>query len=266
MLFNRMLAGLPWAERVIKIVWVILGVSYIVAQISCFTDCRPFYLYWQVVPDPGLSPCCNVTENAFSHLQLGKCSQALGQLFIVGGLNIASDLILIFLPMPTLFRIKRPLLARLRLIALFSLDFFLVATTILRFPLTLANSPSSVNRTTWASIEAVVAALTANLPTLYSLRNRSSMPVSDSHDITEIGSHTHHSSHQGWRKMGNRNHATGNAYSNSEENILAEAKQKSDRIMVTQSVELSDIKSNKKLGEVSERSWIIMGDSRDGSP
>jgi hypothetical protein len=37
-----------------KFYWVILVVTYIVAQVVTFVECQPLYLYWQVVPDPGI--------------------------------------------------------------------------------------------------------------------------------------------------------------------------------------------------------------------
>lgn len=53
LLYHRILSGFQYARTIMKIHWVILGVSYIVIQVVTFTDCRPFELYWQVVPDPG---------------------------------------------------------------------------------------------------------------------------------------------------------------------------------------------------------------------
>lgn len=37
-----------------KIYWFILFATFVVAQVTTFTECHPFYLYWQVIPDPGM--------------------------------------------------------------------------------------------------------------------------------------------------------------------------------------------------------------------
>lgn len=52
-LYKRMLAGLHWADMVMKIYWAVLGASYIVIQVVTFTDCKPVHLYWQLIPNPG---------------------------------------------------------------------------------------------------------------------------------------------------------------------------------------------------------------------
>jgi hypothetical protein len=48
-----------------RVYWVILFATLVPVQVSCFTECHPFHLYWQVVPDPGtddglLSPMTDV--------------------------------------------------------------------------------------------------------------------------------------------------------------------------------------------------------------
>ncbi|RFU24348.1 hypothetical protein B7463_g11990, partial [Scytalidium lignicola] len=154
-LYKRVLGVLPWAERVMKVYWLILGATYIVIQVVTFTDCRPLHLYWQVVPDPG------------------TCSEALGQLIIIGALNIFTDVLLIVLPIPVLAGIRQTVWAKLRLLSLFSLGFFLVAITVIRLPINFSHGFQQVNRTTWASVESLTAAIVANFPTLYILRNRS---------------------------------------------------------------------------------------------
>lgn len=87
--YKRILFGLSWTGLVMNIYWGILAGTYVVIQVVTFTDCRPLHLYWQVVPDPG------------------TCSEALGQLIILGALNIFTDILLIILPMPALLRVRR---------------------------------------------------------------------------------------------------------------------------------------------------------------
>jgi hypothetical protein len=137
----------------------------------------------------------------------GTCSQALVQLVVLGALNIITDIMLIVLPMPALLKIRRSLIEyvlqislvviftnfclalfywkipfiywtvhtdktprRLQLVGLFSLGLVVVVVTIVRLPLNYSNGTVQVNRTTWASTEALAAALVANIPTIYTLR------------------------------------------------------------------------------------------------
>jgi hypothetical protein len=120
----------------------------------------------------------------------GTCSEALGQLIILGALNIFTDVLLILLPMPALFEIRRSFPAKLRLFSLFSVGLFLVAITIIRLPLNFNHGMYQVNRTTWASVESFAAAFVANIPTLYTLRKREKVtppPIGEGMDRT-IGS------------------------------------------------------------------------------
>jgi len=106
-LYQRILCGLHQTSVVVKIYWGILAASYVVIQVVTFTDCRPIYLYWQVLPDPG--KLILLYTGSKTNLRPGNCSKALGQLFILGGLNIFTDILLIVLPMPTLFSIRSSL-------------------------------------------------------------------------------------------------------------------------------------------------------------
>lgn len=87
-----MFKALIWMDVTMKIYWAILFVTYVVAQVVNFTDCRPLQLYWQVVPDPGV------------------CTEALNQLLILGLITIITDVMLIVLPMPLLFKVQRSFL------------------------------------------------------------------------------------------------------------------------------------------------------------
>lgn len=49
---QRLLKGLK-SERITRFYWATLGVTFLVALTVTFTECYPFKLYYQVVPDPG---------------------------------------------------------------------------------------------------------------------------------------------------------------------------------------------------------------------
>lgn len=51
--YKRLTVNVERYTLVHKISWVIMGLSYVVVQISTFVECEPFHLYWQVLPAPG---------------------------------------------------------------------------------------------------------------------------------------------------------------------------------------------------------------------
>jgi hypothetical protein len=52
-LYNRFLPCIPWARVAMKFNWAILAVTYVAIQVASVAECHPFYLYWQITPDPG---------------------------------------------------------------------------------------------------------------------------------------------------------------------------------------------------------------------
>ncbi len=108
MLYKRMFQALIWMDATVKIYWSILFATYIVAQVVTFTDCHPLDLYWQVVPDPGIRSGNQVQlEGLLTSDVLGTCAEALNQLLILGLITIITDVMLIVLPMPLLFKVQR---------------------------------------------------------------------------------------------------------------------------------------------------------------
>ncbi|KAI9375846.1 hypothetical protein BJX61DRAFT_62522 [Aspergillus egyptiacus] len=151
LLCERVLTGLPKPEMIVKVYWFILLGSLVAVQGTTFGECIPSRLYWQVLPDPG------------------DCVNANTQLVTLVALNIATDAMLILLPMPWLLRVRKSWLKRLQYVALFSVGLLLIAIAIVRLPY-YGDSTAQVNRNTWGSVEEFFAAFVANIPTLFTLR------------------------------------------------------------------------------------------------
>ncbi|KAL4818319.1 hypothetical protein BDW67DRAFT_15393 [Aspergillus spinulosporus] len=151
LLCERVLSGLPEPEMIVKVYWVVLLGSLAAVMGTTFGECRPARLYWQVVPDPG------------------DCVKANIQLITLVALNIATDAMLILLPMPWLLRVRKSWLKRLQYVLLFSVGLLLIAVAIVRLPV-YSTSTAQVNRNTWGSVEEFFAAVAANVPTLFTLR------------------------------------------------------------------------------------------------
>ncbi|KOS40466.1 hypothetical protein ACN38_g8649 [Penicillium nordicum] len=149
--YRRLLKHLPW-EKVTMISYIsIFAATYAIVQIVTFTECDPFNHYWIVLPDPG------------------TCCQAQLELIVLGVLNVITDIMLIALPIPILVLVKRSAMQKFQLAILFSIGLFIVAITIARLPQNARNPTAQVNRTTWASVELLAAAIVANAPVLYGL-------------------------------------------------------------------------------------------------
>ena len=86
---------------------------------------------------------------------------------------MATDIMLIALPLPSLFRIQRPLIQRLRLIALFLVGLTIVAVTMTRLLMNVVLFHRSGQSHNVANVEILFEAFVANAPTIYGLFNTS---------------------------------------------------------------------------------------------
>ncbi|KAH7009778.1 hypothetical protein EDB80DRAFT_868307 [Ilyonectria destructans] len=111
---------------------VVFFIAYVVVNLVTFSGCKPFYLYCQVVPDPG------------------SCAKAQLQLIVVGVLNIVTDAMLLAVPIPLSVSLKTSWKRKLRLYALYALGVFIVAIAIIRLPINSIHKDRQVNQPTWA--------------------------------------------------------------------------------------------------------------------
>ncbi|KAF3937540.1 hypothetical protein ABW19_dt0201120 [Dactylella cylindrospora] len=155
-------------ERLITVLYLaVIAITWAVATVNIFIECRPFHRWWQIYPDPG--PC--VQGN------LWLLTYEIG--------NMLTDAMLLALPFPLLFRAKVSWGKRLRLSAVFSLGFFLIAVSIVRIVQGLTKSRIQLSRTMWASVETLFACIAACGPSIYCLirkgREGSSFDPSSGH-------------------------------------------------------------------------------------
>ncbi|KAJ6263678.1 hypothetical protein Dda_2247 [Drechslerella dactyloides] len=145
----RIIRKLPY-ERPITITYLASLVStWLAALIVIFVECRPFNKNWQISPDPG------------------QCVQGNAWLITYEIGNLITDLMLLALPFPLLFMARVPWKKRIRLCAVFSLGFFLVATCIIRMIQGLTHGQFQPLRGMWASIEVLIATVVACGPSMY---------------------------------------------------------------------------------------------------
>ncbi|KAH7379948.1 hypothetical protein BKA64DRAFT_736545 [Cadophora sp. MPI-SDFR-AT-0126] len=153
MFYRHLVRDMPWGKPTMMAYGIIFAVTFVASIISTFVECRPFHLYWQVVPDPG------------------NCSQAIIQLYVVGVSNMFTDLMLIFLPIPVLITVRLSVVKKLQLGFLFSIGFMIIIITAIRIPFTVGSKSSETFRITWTTGEFLAATFVANAPKLYSFRH-----------------------------------------------------------------------------------------------
>jgi hypothetical protein len=57
-LYRRLILDLPYEKWLIRCYLFVLFVTYTIVQVFTFSECKPFHLYWQVVPAPGTAETC----------------------------------------------------------------------------------------------------------------------------------------------------------------------------------------------------------------
>ncbi|CZT13029.1 uncharacterized protein RAG0_16640 [Rhynchosporium agropyri] len=153
MFYRHLVRDMSWGSVTMNVFGCMFALTFSASMISTFVECRPFHLYWQVIPDPG------------------NCSQAIAQLYIVGVSNMFTDLMLIFLPLPILVKVRLSIFKKLQLGFLFSIGFMIIIITAIRIPLTVGSKASETFRITWTTGEFLAATFVANAPKFYSFRH-----------------------------------------------------------------------------------------------
>lgn len=51
--YRRLLLNLQHEKIIMISFLIVFFITYVTIQVVTFSECKPFHLYWQVVPDPG---------------------------------------------------------------------------------------------------------------------------------------------------------------------------------------------------------------------
>lgn len=139
----------------IRIGYGLIISTYIATMLTINVACHPFERNWQIYPDPG-----NTCQPAISTV---IC-------LVVVILNVLTDLYLMSIPLPLLFKAQLPIKRKILLIAMFSGGFFVIACGILRATLILTHPDTGAQQAgSWAVRETFVAVIIGNLPMVYKL-------------------------------------------------------------------------------------------------
>ncbi|KKK27114.1 hypothetical protein ARAM_006496 [Aspergillus rambellii] len=156
--YSRITAGLVNMKIRLQIAYLLIGTTYIAVICSILLGCHPIQKNWQINPDPG-----NYCQPAVSKIDI----------YVTVVLNVATDIYLISIPTPILFRARLPWREKLELLVLFSGGIFVMAAGILRCVLILtAGADGASQAGSWACRETFVAVIIGNAPMIYPLVRR----------------------------------------------------------------------------------------------
>ncbi|GAB1218634.1 hypothetical protein ATERTT37_007897 [Aspergillus terreus] len=156
--YSRLTAGLMNMRIRVKLAYAFIGATYIAVILSILLGCRPMSKNWQIYPDPG-----NYCQPAVSHIDV----------YVTVVLNVATDLYLITIPTPMLFKARLPWREKCELLVLFSGGIFVMAAGILRCVLIVTAGANGASQAgSWACRETFVAVIIGNAPMIYPLVRR----------------------------------------------------------------------------------------------
>ncbi|PTB35551.1 uncharacterized protein TrAFT101_009408 [Trichoderma asperellum] len=117
---------------------------------------------------------CNPVVKAFDKAQKGTCINLATFWFANAGFSIATDVIILLLPMPLVYQLEVPRPQKIALMAVFAIGVFVVITSCLRVTTldvfaTSSDNTYDIANVMWTIIEPNVAILCACLPTLRQL-------------------------------------------------------------------------------------------------
>lgn len=151
-LYSRLTIGLK-EHRIVKIVSAYCAFGYLLVQtLYLAVWCRPIEEYWQVP----------------AHQNKPQCVSYMNHMITATVFNISSDVMMLCIPIPLVFRTTLPLKRKLILCGVFSLGIFVVLTAVLNryYNFTVPYSPIFLN---WYIGEAATAVYVANVPLLWPL-------------------------------------------------------------------------------------------------
>ncbi|KAB8223273.1 hypothetical protein BDV33DRAFT_228723 [Aspergillus novoparasiticus] len=153
LLYSTMTSGLS-QHRVVKLIGAFCALSFVLVEILFFAAwCHPFSAYWSVPPK-------NI-----------QCSVYRNHLILVLALNIATDVMIMCIPLPLLIKAKLSLTKKITLCAVFSLGIFVILCSILSKYYSISN-PYGDRWLDWYVREAATAIVVANIPQTWTLFRR----------------------------------------------------------------------------------------------
>ncbi|KAL4786002.1 hypothetical protein BJX76DRAFT_355593 [Aspergillus varians] len=151
--YTRLTAGLVNMKIRVQIAYVFIAASYVAVICSILFGCFPMHKNWQIYPNPG-----NYCQPAVSKIDV----------YVTVTLNVLTDMYLITIPTPILFKARLPMREKIELLILFSGGTFVMVAGIIRCVLIVTADENGASQAgNWACRETFVAVIIGNAPMIY---------------------------------------------------------------------------------------------------
>ncbi|RPB21961.1 hypothetical protein L211DRAFT_789466 [Terfezia boudieri ATCC MYA-4762] len=172
--YSRLTDGLTVMRDRVRIAYVAIGVTYIAVILSIMLGCLPFHKNWQIYPDPG-----NHCHPAVSLINV----------YVPVVFNLVTDLYLMTIPMPLLWRANLTPKRKALLLCMFSGGVFIMMCSILRCYLIVTSPITGAQQAgSWACRETFVAVIIGNVPMIYPLFLRVIKKAGNTINASRLGS------------------------------------------------------------------------------
>ncbi|KAF3095745.1 hypothetical protein TWF569_003462 [Orbilia oligospora] len=153
--YSRLTDGLGQQTIKIRVGAVMLITTYIAVILSIHLGCHPYHQNFQINPEPP-----NACQPAISKIDC----------YVTVVLNVLTDMYLMYIPLPLLWKAQIPLKRKFLLIAMFSGGCFIITAGILRVGFILADPiGGALAAGSWACRETFVSVIIGNIPMIYPL-------------------------------------------------------------------------------------------------
>ncbi|OAL55782.1 hypothetical protein IQ07DRAFT_639437 [Pyrenochaeta sp. DS3sAY3a] len=238
-MYNRMTTILPQHKIVVATAYYV-GFTFVIMEILYFAVwCRPFNQYWAVPPNSK------------------QCSAATNHLITNAVFNISSDIIILSIPLPLLFKVRLPKKQKIVLFVIFLIGAFTIVAAALNKYYSFTH-PFGTEWTIWYLRESFTAILCANLPLTYPLIQRIFGLRNWSHNTYEAGtsrraaSRPQPSTHRHWTETRDQNvpkaYREGFSRTESQEDINDGVRKQKDDVFephfITSAIEMDDTKKS----------------------
>lgn len=124
-------------------------IAYVAVILTLFGHCTPIQKNWQIKPYAG-----------------DQCTVTVVNYVVVAALNVLTDVGILSIPIPLVWKVKIPLRRKLVIGLLLCSGIFVIIAALLRCILTLADASQIGNSTIWASRETVVSIIAISTPAI----------------------------------------------------------------------------------------------------
>ncbi|KAE9971310.1 hypothetical protein EG328_005728 [Venturia inaequalis] len=135
-----------------QFLWWFIVSTFAAVLVTTLLECRPLSKAWEYDPKHTI-----------------VCQRGLINLLVMASLNVITDIALILLPIPVLWKLRLLMKQKLQLCLIFGVGIFVITVTFIRIPITLYHGDDQKTRSMWASVEIVTACLVANVAFFYAL-------------------------------------------------------------------------------------------------